>query len=193
MADDYEEDLRRLNIPQQYSLGKNEPNFQRYLLEDQDDIIMLQNSLRGIRLDPLQNRWVYIDGTQLMNEAGARVITETFLMPIKNMKLSNFDDEEIDQMLYRTFYDLNRFIYLNIPEYQIDARKIDAILRPIKNFFQSVINRARYGGEQDRLGNNQKIVTQDISQPAQHQMPIQPQQYDEHYSGGGKKWFNPFG
>lgn len=141
---------------------KDESNFQRYLIDPEGEIASLQNALRGVIFDQVKQQMVEHKDMRLINDKGARILTEAFLFPqIKNIILSNFQDEEIKRIMRKTLRALLRHLYENLEDYDIAYDNLNLIFLEIENFFLSILNRARYGAEQDRLITTQKVISEE--------------------------------
>lgn len=162
VVDEYEQAIRTATLNDIGVYKQEQSNFQRWLLDDYEEISYLQNALRGIMIDPMTKQPNQDRSTQLLNDKGARVLTETYLLPIiKNAKLSNFEPEDINNMMLSNMQELTQHLYLKMDDYELDFENLGLVLTLFKTYLKSVFNRALYGGEQDRLGTTQKIISQE--------------------------------
>lgn len=172
--EEYDQQIQKGYIQNVPNPLKFNENFQRWLLDDYEEVHNLQLSLRGITYDPNKNEYIYDEKTRLMNDQGARVLTETILIPaIKNSKLTNYQPEEINEQLKEFMERLSDHLFLNADTYKIKEKDYDQIITLIDTIMNAVFRRSLYGAEQERLGDTQKSVYEERGYVGQQPMPQQ--------------------
>lgn len=141
---------------------KDQWNFQKWLLDDIEEVSLLQNSLRGVMINPDSGKYDEVSETRLMNDRGARILTETFILPlIKNAKLTQLEPEDKNRKMFGIMKMLNFYLVEKQEEYEIDYGNIALIISLIQNFLEDVYARSLYGAEQERLGTTQKVISKE--------------------------------
>lgn len=151
-------------------------DFQRWLIDDIQELQYMENSLQGLILDMKTGTYVKAPGVKgLMNETGAKILTQFYLMNfLKDAKLSNIDEDTLMRFLENNANDLNDFITERRAEFEIQSESdIQMIIRVVLNKVELGLRRSLYGAEQQRLGDTttQKVVSE--------QRVVQPSNVDE--------------
>ncbi len=185
------DDIRNAQLTDLINLKNKQSDNQRWLVDDIDEIRHLQNSLRGVMLNSTTNQMEAFEDSRLMNDQGARVLTEMFLLPIsKQVKLSNFDPDEIKRRMKRIMKTLDRHLLVNEPKYDFDYRNQNLILELFETVLLALFNRALYGAEQERLTTTSKVINKE--EVRTYPMADYDPQMQQEKKGRSLKDFLPF-
>ncbi len=175
--------------------------FQKWLVDDVEELSYLQNALRGLVLSRDTNEFIIPkddDGVEidmrLMNDKGARVLTEVYLIPIGKVKLSRFEAEEINQLMLTNMEGIIDHLFQNCDAYAVKPENLGLILTIIETYLKGVFNRAYKGMEQERLKETQKVIQEERRIMTDNVGSGVDAPYNN-YAGGGqsrKKWFGMF-
>ncbi len=159
---EYDEMIRNTSVSEIANIRKEQYNFQRWLLDDNEEIFYLQHALRGLLMNQETGKYEEEEGARLLNDKGARVLTETYLIPIiKNAKLSNFDNDGIKEIMWQNMREITRHLYMNMELYDLRFENLGLILTLFETYLKSVFYRALFGAEQDRLSDTQRFISQE--------------------------------
>lgn len=185
-----DEQLRELGIKEWVDLKNSQNNFQTWLLNDETEIRTLQFALMGFR--KIEGEWYHYPDEALMNSRGARILTETFLLPIiKNSKLTYLEKSEINEQMEDLMIEILDHIKLNSEKYDLKFENEGIVLGMFETYLLTVFNRSLRGLEHDRLTTTQKIISKEHFSGNQEQSQS-PYGYDQIQMNQGKKWWNPF-
>lgn len=168
----YDNQIRMSNLSEYLNQKRENANFQRWLLDDVQEVQYLQSALRGILFNPETGKDEEYKESRMMNDKGARILTETYLLPIeKNAKLSNFTEDEIKYLMNTNLRRLIRHLYQNLEDYEVEYDNLGLIYTLLETFLKSVFNRALFGAEQQRLITTQKVISQETIQDSRTNDP----------------------
>ena len=131
-----------------------EDNLVKFQLETKTELDNFKNELLGLEYNETDNKWLpsqYKD--RLVNEKGAYAIIGLIRPDVsKIVSLSDFNDQEIDNM---SLEDLNEFTYFLVrhkDEYGFKSlQTISVILGRLNKINYSTMKKAREAGERDTL------------------------------------------
>lgn len=175
---DYDQYISQTALRDSVRNGVDSYNFQRWLLDDRDDIAQLQLSLRGIKYDAETGKYVEYPDDRLMSDAGARKITETFLTTIlREARITNLTEEYINSIMESAMEMLNDHFFEKWQAYGMKWNDVGFVLELIEEKLFLTLNRSLDGAEQERLG-SQKVISEERYNQAALQKRQQPEVND---------------
>ena len=145
-------------------VNQNQQNLIQWQLDISEELELIGHQLRGhvLKRDKSGNeRWTEPedDEQKIFNEKGAQEIEKVIRnYLIKNILLSNFDMEQINQRIHQFANRLRRFIYLNFEDFGMDTeykqKHFEMIVMNITDQVEAAYMRALGGEERESLRRN---------------------------------------
>lgn len=189
--DSYEKSGRSSSSAYSKALPTNQNAIVEWQLNLDKELELIHHQIRGhvIMRDPVTNeeKWTAPDDKEqeLLNEKGAQEIEKIIRNYLnKNLLLSDFTQEQINERLKDFAHRLRRFIYLNYEEFGLTTyykqKHFEMLVMNIVDMVEAAYLRAKDGGERQSLTTIRSIIQQE-SFDNKPQAPS--------FSGGQKKGF----
>lgn len=191
-AGEYEEQIRNSAYLEQVRQAKEQYNYQRWLVDDQQEIMDLQYSLRGIVWDEKEQAYLKDPKQQTMTDAGARKLTDFFLRLIsKGGKLSRYSENEIKTIMRYTMKELTVHLFDSYGRYEMAYNDMGIVLTTFENALLSMLLRGKDGMEQERIMTTGKIISEERGNVSD-KAPQQVYDHDAYMPQQTKKRFGVF-
>ncbi len=192
IAQEYEEQIRNSAYLEQVRQAKEQYNYQRWLVDDQQEILDLQYSLRGIIWDEKEQSYLKDPKQETMSDAGARKLTDFFLRLIsKGGKLSRYDDKEVKTVMRYTMKELTIHLFDSYARYNMQYNDMGIVLTTFENALYSILLRGKDGMEQERIMTTGKIISEERGNVSE-KIPQQVYDHDAYMPQQTKKRFGVF-
>ncbi len=153
--------------------------FERWLLDDELELLKLQASLMGKIYNPQKDDFDGEDGKGLMNAQGAKFFCWTYLYPlIKNGKLTYLDTDMKKSLMYLNAQEIIRHTHYNTDLYGISPSNVRMVCTIVITFLDTVLSRSLGGKERERLQTTQRFISRES-------YTAQPDAAGEGVGGGG--------
>lgn len=158
-----EEMNRQAAIQELLNTKQDRFGFERWLLDDELELLKLQASLTGHIYD--EDKRVFIDNPQaegLMNDKGAKFYCWTYLYPlVKNGKLTWLDTDKLKNLMYLNGKQIINHTHYNAEKYGIEKANIPMVCTIIITFLDTVLSRSLGGKERERLQTTQRFISRE--------------------------------
>ncbi len=191
-SDDYEKAINESSYIDNYGGGKEKYHFQRWLIDDHQEILELQYALRGWVWDEEKGRYVYLKEIRMMTDVGARKLTDFFLRLIsKGGKLTRYKPNHINEIMKETMEELLIHLHQGYGGYDMKYGDMGIVLNTFENILLSILLRGEGGMEQERLMTTGKFISEERGG---YQQDVRPAaQGEEYYAPPKKKLGGLFG
>jgi hypothetical protein len=144
-----------------------DPELTKWQASNAQEIIELEEDLRGERYDPRDGKWKTMpNAPKMMNDQGVRAtISWVRSLTNKNIVLSDFDEKEIIYMLDEIASRFNDFLFLNIDTFQLKDEYYSYINGKVFAVINAAYIRAKDAGEAKRL--SERTEETYVQQPEQ--------------------------
>lgn len=174
------------NVPQQAARSfyrEENENLVKWQLDIKEELARIEHLLRKHVPKTDKNGNIYYDTPdeteKLFNETGINEILNILAWYLnKNIILSDFEPEEINQRCSQFFKYLSDFIFNNYERFGLNnedkIKHYPMVVINIVNTVEAAYKRAQYGGERESLRTARQVHQQEPIQ--QYGYPMQPQQ-----------------